>query len=432
MQQYHTPLCLKQKKVNFVAKETHFMQYKIVNQSTSVSGKVQLTTSKSITNRLLIIQALSKKDFTIYNRSTSKDTEALLKALKQRTGTTDIGPAGTAMRFLTAYFAQQSKPMVLTGSERMKNRPIEKLVNALRSLGANIDYTEKKGYPPLAINPGGMTGGEVSIDGSISSQYITALLLIAPCLPKGLILTIENKLVSEAYVELTLKLMQYMGINYSWTDNQIIIRPQEYKGKDITVEADWSSASYWYEIAAFTENADLSVYGLSVNSLQGDAAITTIFSHLGINTEFREDHVHLTKGSKPVNSLKYDFSRCPDLVQTLAVTCAMMDIPFLFTGTETLRIKETDRIQALQNELRKLGYILHAPDDGMLLWEGEKIRSQAIPEIETYEDHRMAMAFAPVSLINGEIRIKEPGVVVKSYPEYWTHLKQVGFDITPC
>jgi len=344
----------------------------------------------------------------------------------------DAGPAGTTFRFLTAYLSLQSGTQVLTGSDRMKQRPIGLLVNALRSLGADIQYLEKEGYPPLKINgPNDSIGknNQVSIPADTSSQYISALLLIAPTLPKGLELTLVGNIVSRPYLEMTLSLMHYFGINYEWSDQTIIIQPQEYTARPFTVEADWSAASYHYALAAFADNLDLQLDGLFEESVQGDAVLADMMAQFGVNTSFNESGVRLTKGKKAQTDVfEKDFLYCPDLAQTIAVICAGTDVEGRFTGLQTLRIKETDRIAALQNELEKVGVDFYEDPKrkDRYIVKG-KVNFNNIPSFATYEDHRMAMAFAPLAMFH-EINIEEPEVVGKSYPDFWKDLEKLGFN----
>jgi 3-phosphoshikimate 1-carboxyvinyltransferase len=312
----------------------------------------------------------------------------------------------------------------------MKNRPIGVLVDTLKKIGAHIEYIEKEGYPPLKLSPSEINESVVEIDGSISSQYITALLLIAPVLKNGLTLKIKNKLVSEAYVNLTLRIMEHFGIKAEKKELEIFIANQEYKGGKYFVEGDWSGASYWFELAALSDRAEVEVQGLSKNSLQGDSVVVEIYKQLGLSTEFGNNSIKISKTAKPVDFFEFDFNQCPDLVQTVVVTCAMLGIPFKISGAETLRIKETDRIHALQVELKKFGITIRETSHGVMEWDGKKesIETNVIA-IDTYDDHRMAMAFAPVALKHKGIIINDPDVVVKSYPTYWEDLEKVGFGI---
>lgn len=412
----------------------------------SVSGTVHLTGSKSECNRALIIEALSNGKVRVENISDAADTVTLQKVLGSKLQvvsessekltthnpqltTVNIGPAGTAMRFLTAYFSFQDDEVILTGSERMKQRPIGILVNALRDLGAHIDYTENEGYPPLRIksNLGQQQKDKISIQGDISSQYITALLLIAARLPMGLTLQIEGELTSRPYVEMTLAMLQQAGIQHQWEGNSIHIAHQEFRETVLPVEPDWSAASYWYAIAALADEADLFLPGLTSYSLQGDSVITEIMANFGITSQFKDGGVHLKKEAKPLSRKIFDLKSCPDLAQTIIVVCAALGHEATFTGLETLKIKETDRVLALQTELAKMGVKLIEKGQIYKLDCSEKFIPESI-FINTYDDHRMAMAFAPLALIIPEMEIEDFHVVEKSYPAFWEDLKKVGFE----
>lgn len=405
------------------------MQYRISAPKGNIEGTLKVPASKSISNRLLIIQALCSEKFEIKNLSDSEDTKVLLKALQSNDPIADIGHAGTSMRFLTAYFSSKPGEKILTGSARMKERPIGNLVSALRQLGAEIDYMEKEGCPPLRIIGKQLVGGNVKIDSSVSSQFISALLLSSPGFKNGIELELENKVISSSYIEMTLKMMEHAGVVAEKKDNKIIVKPQQYKAKDITVEGDWSGVSYWYEMAALAEKAEIFIASLQEKSFQGDAYCAEIFKHLAVNTEYLKDGIKISKKGLLPSRFDFDFIENPDLVQTVAVTCVMLNIPFRFTGTQSLRIKETDRIAALQNELAKFGAIL-IYENGILEWDGQKEPySNDIQVISTYHDHRMALAFAPISLIEKNIIIDDPEVVIKSYPAFWNDIKSMGFEV---
>ena len=409
----------------------------------SISGTIHLTGSKSECNRALLIEALSKCKVKVENISDAADavtlSAVLQSALKSNAGnktsgnlqpsTYNIGPAGTAMRFLTAFFTLQHGEIVLTGSERMKQRPIGILVDALRMLGANIEYSENEGFPPLLIKGDfEQKQKRISIKGNISSQYITALLLIAPCLPFGLELQIEGDLTSKPYVEMTLAMLQTAGIKHAWFDSVIHIDKQEYKQTSLHIEPDWSAASYWYAIAALGNEAELLLPGLTAYSLQGDSIITEIMANFGITSQFKDGGVYIKKEPKEVIRKIFDLKECPDLAQTIIVVCAALKVEATFTGLETLKIKETDRIKALQNELGKIGVKLIEKGLVYKLDCSERF----IPEkvfIKTYDDHRMAMAFAPLALLIPEIEIEDAQVVEKSYPAFWKDLEKVGFAL---
>lgn len=403
------------------------MRYKLSAPSV-VRTTIQLPASKSISNRALIINALARGTTPPCNLSDCDDTLVMIKALAENNETIDIMAAGTAMRFLTAYLSTVQGTHILTGTERMQQRPIQILVNALRELGAQIEYAGKEGFPPLRIHGTELKGNELTLKGNVSSQYISALLMIGPVLKNGLRLHLTGEIISLPYINLTLQLMKEFGAKAAWTSgNSIEVAPKPYTPVSFMVESDWSAASYWYQIAALSEQAEIELIGLFRNSYQGDSRGAEVFSRLGITTEFTHEGVLLKKSNRLVEQLNEDFVDIPDLAQTFAVTCCLLGIPFRFTGLQSLKIKETDRIFALKAELRKLGYILQDAQDSILIWDGERCQPEAQPVIQTYEDHRMAMAFAPAALRFPEMRIAEPQVVSKSYPAYWEHLRQAGF-----
>ena len=393
-------------------------------------ASVQLPASKSISNRALILNALSYSPYDIQNLSDCDDTEVMVKALNSDSRDFDIKAAGTAMRFLTAFLSKIVGEWTITGTERMKNRPIKLLVDALNSLGARIEYMEKEGYPPLRIFGSALQGGEISLAGGVSSQYISALLMIAPLMENGLTLHLEGNIISRPYINLTLQLMEQFGVKATWNGQTIKILPQEYKPIRFTVESDWSAASYWYTIMALSKNAEIELLGLFKNSLQGDAAGAKLFAQLGVGTTFTDRGVMLKYNGNVTKKLIYNFVNEPDLAQTFVVTCVLLNIPFRFTGLQSLKIKETDRIEALKTELRKLGYLLTDSNDSILEWNGERCEPEADPIIATYEDHRMAMAFAPAALVLPKgLKVADPEVVTKSYPAYWEDLRKAGFAL---
>jgi len=412
--------------------------YTLRKTDAKLRGEISLAGSKSIANRALMIRALSGEDFEIRRLSNAKDTRTLNELLQSERDVRDAGAAGTTFRFMTAYLALQPGTQVLTGTERMKQRPIGLLVEALTKLGANIEYLEKEGYPPLRIGSPLQKGftHQISIPASTSSQYISALLMVAPTLPQGLELTLQGKVVSRPYIEMTLALMHYFGVEHSWHGELITIPPQAYRPRPFTVEADWSAASYYYAMAAFAERPHLQLNGLYPDSVQGDAVLVKMMEEFGIQTVFNDNGIQL---SRPENLkpqvFQWDFLRCPDLAQTLAVTCAGLGVKGQFTGLETLRIKETDRIEALQQELAKVEVAMsampaeEAPEPGKLFFElSGQAKVAGSPTFATYEDHRMAMAFAPLAFL-GRIAIEEPLVVEKSYPDFWKDLKTLGFEV---
>lgn len=409
------------------------VKYQVQTSVRKISGVVNLPASKSISNRALILNALSYSAAPVQNLSDSDDTRVLEAALRSNDTCFDIGHAGTAMRFLTAFLAKIAGKWEITGSERMKQRPIKILVDALNQLGARIEYLENDGFPPLRIFGSHLKGGILELDGSISSQYISALLMIAPTMEGGLTLRLKNRITSRSYIELTLKLMGKFGVSPIWKGNEIHVPEQVYRPVEFTVESDWSAASYWYQLLALCESGEIVLNGLEMPSLQGDAAIAGWFEGFGIQTIRLDTGVKLVKNQsiKP-SRLFLKFHETPDVAQTMAVLCVGRGVPFHFSGLETLKIKETNRIAALCNELGKLGATLTEPREGELKWDGKINPEQVeqLPVIETYHDHRMAMAFAPLALTGQPLLVNDPGVVSKSYPNFWNDLKTVGVEIS--
>lgn len=396
-----------------------------------IQAEIVLPSSKSICNRALIIHALAGGTCLPDNLSDCDDTRVMLQALQTMPPTIDIRAAGTAMRFLSAYLSITEGTHVITGTARMQQRPIRILVDALRALGAQIDYAGNEGYPPLRITGKKLKGGKIALPGNVSSQYISALLMIAPMLEEGLILTLTGEVVSRPYIDLTLQLMRDFGAKAEWKgENCLEVAPQPYRSIHYTIESDWSAASYWYEMAAMSREAVITLPGLYKNSFQGDAKVADLFRELGVDTCYQDHKVILTKNGHRCQRMEYDFVNQPDLAQTFVVTCALLDIPFRFSGLQSLKIKETDRMAALIAEMKKLGYVLTETDGSVLSWDGMRCNAKAKPAIDTYEDHRMAMAFAPAALCLKEIFINEPHVVSKSYPHYWENLLTAGFGIT--
>ena len=400
-----------------------------------LQARITLPASKSISNRALIICALAGCCDQLQNLSDCDDTEVIIKAMRDMPPVIDIKAAGTAMRFLTAFLsATNSGTHLLTGTERMQHRPIKVLVDALRLLGANIEYAGEEGFPPLRITGGLLQGGEIEVDGGISSQFISALLLIGPLLKGGLKVRLKGDIVSRPYIDLTLWTMSEFGADATWTGvGEITVRPKAYIPRAYIIENDWSAASYWYEMMALTPDSEACVEltGLMDGSKQGDSGVRYLFSLLGVKTTFASRKpgvpttVRLRKSPHRVPRLEYDFSGAPDLAQTFVVCCALMDVHFRFEGLQTLQIKETNRIEALKREMRKLGYVVHDTDGHTLWWDGERCEPQQEP-IDTYDDHRMALAFAPAALV-APINIRHPEVVTKSYPNYWNDLRATGF-----
>ena len=396
---------------------------------TSGNGTITITGSKSESNRLLILQA-PFPDLEIDNLSNSDDTRVLKQALTVTQGTVDIHHAGTAMRFLTAYFASQpGKEVVITGSERMQERPIEVLVTALRSMGAKIDYLNREGYPPLKIQGTVLEKNMVSIQANVSSQYISALMLIAASLPSGLEIKLLGEVTSVPYILMTLSLLKQVGIEGTYSDNTIAIAPRsKIEPVQIAVESDWSSASYYYSLAALTGSA-ITLKTYKENSLQGDAALSEIYRRLAVETRFDVDvnSITLQSNGRPLaEHIILDLVNTPDIAQTIAVTCFGLGIGCTLTGLHTLKIKETDRLVALQQELSKLGASISVTDNSLTLKPATQ-RNEWV-SVDTYNDHRMAMAFAPLAAVVPLI-INDPEVVSKSYPDFWKDLQKIGAQI---
>ncbi|WP_029904461.1 3-phosphoshikimate 1-carboxyvinyltransferase [Prevotella sp. 10(H)] len=404
------------------------MQYKITAPK-ALNSTIQLPASKSISNRALILNALSLFPSKLINLSDCDDTNVMADAFTSGSNLIDVKAAGTSMRFLTAFLAITPGEWIITGTERMKERPINLLVDALISLGARIQYLGNVGYPPLKIKGTSLNGGEIYLSGDVSSQFISALLMIAPTMTKGLTIHLEGDIISVPYIKLTLGMMAQFGVKTHWDGRTIKIHPEEYKTLNYTVESDWSAASYWYEMVALADEARVELKGLFKNSMQGDSKVAELFLDLGVSTEYTKDGVILKKAGKVTKKMFHNFVNEPDLAQTFVVTCCMMGIPFMFTGLQTLKIKETDRIEALKAEMKKLGYLLYDSENSILEWNGERCDPEAEPVIKTYEDHRMAMAFAPAAIKLGHINIAHPKVVTKSYPRFWDDLKSVGYVI---
>lgn len=453
----------------------------------NVQGEIALPASKSISNRALILyalagskptegKALEGKSFKI-GFADCKDSALMLQALQSASALKDAGAAGTVMRFLTAYYSQTPGEWTLTGTERMKQRPIGLLVEALRQLGADITYLENQGYPPLLIKGKQLTGGRLSIDGSISSQYITALMLIGPYVKGGMEIELLNKIASAPYIRMTLGLMQAFGAKLSFSENRISIPQGHYTAPEaFQVEADWSAASYWFEVLSLARSGQILLHGLQANSLQGDARVMEWFRDFGVRAEFIDFSAErktsaagkvlpdtitgkftdiftdvftdnpqaikpgtqallLSKTEQHCSFFEADFSQQPDLAQTFVVTAALKGIPFRISGLDSLKIKETDRLQALIQEMLKLGFVLEESSPNVLEWQGKKQPASGLISIATYDDHRMAMAFAPAALwIKDQnkttlFEIEKPAVVAKSYPGFWEDLKTCGFTL---
>ncbi|MCF8380327.1 MAG: 3-phosphoshikimate 1-carboxyvinyltransferase [Bacteroidales bacterium] len=408
------------------------MQYRIKNTKKTGRFTIILPASKSINNRLLVISALSKGKIQLNNISESDDSQIMNSVLNSENKVKDAGHAGTVMRFLTAYYAIQPGEIILTGSERMKSRPIEKLVDALRLIGAKIEYIEKIGFPPLAITGRELSGGKICIDSGISSQYISALMMIGSSLENGIEIKLKGDTISSSYIDLTLGLLKKAGVKAQRIDKTINIKKSEFNTLKMSVEADWSSASYWFSMVGLSEELEIVLPGLDELSLQGDAEIRHIFSDLGVQSVFTNEGLILTPGKQEINSFEYDFRDNPDMVQTFIPYCIAKDIPFYFSGCQSLRIKETDRVFALATELKKFGVNLHYSRDGEnISWDGKSKPDWTKPiAIDTYDDHRMALGMAPLCIMTGELQINEPAVVSKSYPNFWKDMRKAGFSIT--
>jgi 3-phosphoshikimate 1-carboxyvinyltransferase len=410
----------------------------VIHKTTqSLVGEINLPASKSISNRALIINHLCSKRIIIKNLSNADDTTLmihLLEKIEECEGSIepvliDCNNAGTVTRFLTALLATTPGKWIIIGSDRMKERPIGILAECLIKLGADIQYQKINGFLPLLIEGTTLEGRVLEINGKVSSQFITALLLIAPTIQNGLNLRINGKISSFPYIEMTLKLLNRFGIETSFAENTIRIGKQDYSPGEFNVEQDWTSASYWYEMAAFASEVNLSITGLSKASLQGDSVLPDIFDHFGVKTKFLPKGIQLTKSGNTVSEFTFDFTNYPDLAQAVIVTCAGLNIQGRFTGLESLRLKETDRLTALQNELIKLGFKIDLVGKSELRIQNSGLRTRNPEPIQTYGDHRMAMAFAPLVYRLGSVQIENPSVVSKSYPEFWNDFKMAGLQL---
>ncbi len=398
-----------------------------IQRNTRVLGTVNnLPSSKSISNRALLLNVLSGNQSVVSNLSTARDTRLMEALISSPDKVIDVMDAGTTMRFLTAFFALTGKYKILTGTDRMKERPIALLVDALRAVGATVVYLDKEGFPPIETK--GFTEqktSSVSLPGDVSSQYISALMMTAPLLPQGLTIRINGPIGSRPYIDMTAALMKTFGVTCDFTGPLIRIPPAPYQSSNLTVEADWSAASYWFAFAALAERAELRLPHVSRQSLQGDRVIVDIMEGLGVRADFQDNGAILTKQPSEA-SIAWDFKDCPDLAQTVLPVCAAKGISGLFTGMESLRIKETDRIAALQSELGKIGATLTEEKTGH--WKLIPGKMVEFVSIQTYHDHRMAMGFAPLATLTN-LKIEEPDVVNKSYPGFWEDMRTAGFDI---
>lgn len=405
----------------------------------SLKGSIELPASKSESNRALMIKALSRESIFIQNLSDAEDTQILNKCVRfiETCGVSgipmiiDAKNAGTVYRFVTAYLAIRQGKWLLTGSERMQQRPIKELVDALHQLQADVKYVDNEGFPPLLINGKKLKGGSINLNSSISSQYITALLLVAPLMKDGLELNLHGKLISQPYVKMTLAIMRYFGVKVDYSSRCIKVNNQEYLSNEFTVSPDWSAASYWYEMAALSDELDLFIPELKKNSLQGDRVLPEIFEMLGVASEFTDDGLKLSKQALKTDYLEYNFIDCPDLAQAVIACCVGLGIEGAFNGLQSLRIKETDRIAKLNDEFQVFGYSLKEVESDLwkLIKNEEKPTFDEHHVFKTYDDHRMAMALAPLCFISKKMIIEEPEVVKKSYPKFWDDLELVGFEI---
>jgi 3-phosphoshikimate 1-carboxyvinyltransferase len=404
------------------------MNLKISNTKKQLAGTIKITGSKSESNRLLILQALYP-NLQISNLSNSDDTHYLQKALKNEEELVDIHHAGTAMRFLTAYFSTlKGREVVLTGSKRMTERPVKLLVDALKKMGADISYEQNEGYPPIRIKGKKLQADSVSLEANISSQYISALMLIAPSLPNGLEINLEGQITSTPYIKMTLEILQRAGVKGVFEGNTIKIEPtQQLKNQTLAVESDWSSASYYYSLAAISETAVLKLSTYRKTSLQGDSCLAEIYKQFGVTTKFEKDHIILEKrpGTKPKH-IEENLRNSPDIAQTIAVTCLALNVPCYLTGLHTLKIKETDRLEALKTEIEKFGSKVNLTHNSLKLLPQKGFLENV--SVETYNDHRMAMAFAPLGL-KIPFKIEDAEVVSKSYPGFWEDFEKLNFEI---
>ena len=420
------------------------MRYKITAPY-QINTSIHLPASKSISNRALVISAMAHdaSGETLIlpsNLSNCDDTEVIVNALKDMPEIIDIKAAGTAMRFMTAYLSLKAgETHTLTGTERMQHRPIKILVDGLRKLGANIEYVKEEGYPPLRIRGERLKGGKLEIPGNVSSQYISALLMVGPMMSDGLRLTLVGDIVSRPYIDLTLCTMRDYGASVEWTSiDTIEVKPVPYKSRPYIIENDWSAASYWYQMMALfsNDNCPVQLDGLMDGSRQGDSQVKYMFSMLGVKTAFDTKEqlvptiVNLSSHDRTIHRMDFDFTHQPDLAQTLIATCLACGLHFHFRGLASLKIKETDRIMAMKREMKRLGYIIHDYNDCELRWDGERCLPEDDAVIRTYDDHRMAMSIAPMSIVHGPLIIDSPEVVSKSYPHYWHDLASAGFDIS--
>ena len=408
---------------------------KLIAPKYPIKGSIILPGSKSISNRLLILRAVHNSKVKFINLSDADDTLILAKALgkiqESKSATIDIHHAGTDMRFLTAYLSAKEGEWILSGSDRMKKRPIGELVRALKAIGADISYLEQDGFPPLKIKGKKLAGGKIEIDGSISSQFISALLLIGTTFSNGLELVLKGEIVSRPYIKMTIELLKQFGIKFDFSKDRIVLKEitSNIKHQTLNIESDWSAASYWYSIIALQNGSEMTLENLSQNSLQADSILPKIYDKLGVRTEFTSKGIKLTNKPIEISEFKYDFTDCPDIAQTLAATCVGIGIKAELSGLQTLKHKETDRISALKTELEKFGAIVQTTNNSLTILHTTTLRTPNA-ELRTYQDHRMAMSLAPLSLKVPELKIADPEVVDKSYSAFWDDLELCGFDVS--
>jgi 3-phosphoshikimate 1-carboxyvinyltransferase len=404
------------------------MDIRIFPPEELIEAEITLPLSKSVSARQLIINKLAGVETSV-PVARCDDTDAMVAGLARTSGTVDVGAAGTAFRFLTAYFAAtEGTDVVIDGSDRLRQRPISELVDALRALGAHIDYVGEDGHAPLHIVGTRLSGGAVSVNSSVSSQFISALMMTAPAMAEPLTINLDGEPVSMSYIKMTAEMMRRRGVDVNIEPMAIKIPNTPYNADEQPVEADWSAASYWYEMCAISAGF-FTLKGITEHSLQGDSAVAKIAEKLGVMTEFDGDTAEVSISPEVFSRLDVDMSDTPDMVQTFAVAAAVLGVPFHFTGIKTLRSKETDRIDALARELHKLGVILEVDGDKSISWEGQRVPIYEAPAFDTYNDHRMAMAFAPVSVFVAGMIIRDAEVVSKSYPDFWRDMESAGFSI---
>jgi 3-phosphoshikimate 1-carboxyvinyltransferase len=407
------------------------MNLEISAPQNKIEATISLPLSKSESARRLVLDAFGNVLDQNLVVADCDDTNALKRGLATLSGNINIGAAGTAMRFLTAYYAATpGTDVLLDGSERMRHRPIAILVDALRKFGADIEYAGEEGFPPLRIRGKQLTGGKLSIDARVSSQFISAIIMAAPSMQQPVTLQLTNTVTSLPYLQMTVAMMARRGIAITFDGAEIAVTPGCYGTDNLDVEADWSAASYWFEVSALSQG-HVKLPGLHQKSLQGDCAICKFAKEFGVDASFAANVATLRTSAEKSERLDIDMTKTPDIVQTLVVIALMQGQPFCFSGVHTLRNKETDRLQALCNEARKLGYVLSTDGDDKISWNGTRIQAESVPAIDTYDDHRMAMAFAPAALKRGTLVVRNAEVVSKSYPQFWDHLRMAGFSVTP-